>query len=53
MSDFFSDKIILELSNEGVSIETIPFPAITICPQIFHDNAVTEQPFMPSDERWT
>jgi Amiloride-sensitive sodium channel len=33
-SKFLEGKIVLELSRNEVSIKDIPFPAVTICPQI-------------------
>jgi Amiloride-sensitive sodium channel len=49
-SKFFEDKIILELSREEVAIKEVPFPAITICPQIFEKTSF-DALFIPSDGR--
>jgi Amiloride-sensitive sodium channel len=31
---FLEDKIVIELSREEVPISSIPFPAVTICPEV-------------------
>jgi Amiloride-sensitive sodium channel len=33
---FNKNKIVLQLSTEAVRVGDIPFPAVTICPQIFY-----------------
>jgi Amiloride-sensitive sodium channel len=33
---FNASKIVLQLSTEEVPVGDIPFPAVTICPQIFY-----------------
>lgn len=52
---FLSDKIILQLSKDEVSIKDIPFPAMTICPQIFEVSSFSKfdrQSFIPSNSKW-
>ena len=34
--NFFESKVVLELSRKEIPIEDIPFPAVTICPQLFN-----------------
>lgn len=33
---FVSDNIVIEFSNTELSVGEVPFPAITICPEVFH-----------------
>jgi hypothetical protein len=35
---FTASKIVLQLSTEEVPVGDIPFPAVTICPQIFNEH---------------
>jgi Amiloride-sensitive sodium channel len=35
-SKFNASKIVLQLSTEEVPVGDIPFPAVTICPEIFY-----------------
>lgn len=39
-SKFIADKIVLELSSDEIPISNIPFPAITMCPQIFQKDGL-------------
>jgi Amiloride-sensitive sodium channel len=34
---FLEGKIILELSREELHISGVPFPAVTVCPQVFFE----------------
>lgn len=36
-SKLAADTIVLELSKEEIPINSIHFPAVTICPQMFHE----------------
>ena len=49
-SKFIEDKIILELSREEFPIKDVPFPAITMCPQVFEKSS-GQSSFAPSDEK--
>ena len=51
---FVEDKIVLELSSEEVPISSIPFPAVTICPQVYHEEDFSmfgRKFYAPSDEK--
>lgn len=52
---FIADKIVLELSKEETSISVVPFPAFTVCPEVFHENYLPnfEKEFnVPSDDKY-
>jgi Amiloride-sensitive sodium channel len=52
---FVEDKIVLELSREEISISKIPFPAVTFCPQVYHEKNFTifgRNFYAPSDEKF-
>jgi Amiloride-sensitive sodium channel len=49
---FVEEKIVLELSSEEIPISAIPFPAVTICPQVHHEEDIFGRKFYaPSDEK--
>jgi Amiloride-sensitive sodium channel len=43
INEFLEGKIILELSRNEVSVADIPFPAVTICPQILSPDYLPTQ----------
>jgi Amiloride-sensitive sodium channel len=54
----WSDKIVITTSTEPILIQTIPFPAVTVCPQIVSDtllqtfeNELEELSWSLDDER--
>lgn len=52
---FMEDKVVLELSSKEVSISAIPFPAVTICPQMYLKedfSSFGRKFYNPSDERF-
>lgn len=54
-SKFHDDKIILDLSSHEVSVGEIPFPAVTVCPQILNARKhlnIDKSVFNPSDHEW-
>jgi Amiloride-sensitive sodium channel len=52
---FLSNKIVLRLSEKEVLIRDIPFPAVTMCPQIFNENFLSHfdrKTYTSSDEKF-
>jgi flagellar biosynthesis regulator FlbT len=51
---FLEEKIVLQLSSEEVPIRNIPFPAVTICPEVVLDenfHSFDRKLYSPSDEK--
>jgi hypothetical protein len=51
---FLEEKIVLQLSSEEVPIKNIPFPAVTICPEVVLDKSFhgfDRKLYSPSDEK--
>lgn len=54
-SKYFSNKIVLRLSEAEVSISEIPFPAVTMCPQVFDEHLsklFQRGNYTPTDEKF-
>jgi Amiloride-sensitive sodium channel len=39
---FAADQIVIKLSESQLSIEEVPFPAVTICPEVVEENLIAE-----------
>jgi Amiloride-sensitive sodium channel len=52
-SKFLEGKIVLKLGADEVSVKDIPFPAVTICPEISLKSQIPpfdKNRFLPSDD---
>jgi Amiloride-sensitive sodium channel len=54
VTKYTSEKVMLELAREETSIREVPFPAVTMCPEVFYRDALLshgKNSYIPVDDR--